>query len=321
MNPYKKLLEDRINKLSTPEPTNLYEPISYLVGLGGKRIRPILTLMGCHLFNNDLSPAIDPALGIEWFHNFTLMHDDIIDQARYRRGKQTVHLKWNQDRAILSGDAMLIQAYQHFQGLENSLYKSVLKSFNQMAIKVCEGQQMDMDFENRATVSQNDYIKMIRSKTSVLLGTSISIGAQIGGASEVEVNLLYDFGVSLGLAFQLKDDYLDVFGSNSKTGKQQAGDIIENKKTLLYIFAINKSDKKTRQSVLDWYSKHPKNPTQKIEEVTNFFYQLNIPKLMEDEIEKYTCSSITILEKINPQNKEVKTQLINLVRSMQIRTF
>ena len=321
MDRYKKLLEDEIDNLPVRQPANLYDPIRYLVSLEGKRIRPTLTLIGCHLFNDDLKSAIRPALGIEWFHNFTLMHDDIMDQAKYRRGKKTVHMKWNVETAILSGDAMLTQAYQWFDSLEGSLYKSVLRLFNQTAIEVCEGQQMDMDFENQTNISQNDYMEMIRLKTSVLLGASISIGARIGGSSESDINLLYNFGISLGLAFQLRDDYLDVFGSNSKTGKQQAGDIIENKKTLLYVFAIKNSDERTQKLIIDWYSKRPKDPTQKIKEVTDLFRQLNIPKLMKNEIEKHTSLSLSTLEKIKPKNKEVKTQLINLVRSMQIRTF
>ena len=316
MDKYKKLLEDKISDFIAEQPSSLYEPIHYFMALGGKRIRPILTLMGCHLFNDDLTPSIEPALGIEWFHNFTLMHDDIMDQAKYRRGKETVHLKWDVNAAILSGDTMLIQAYQWFDNLKGSLYKDVLKLFNHTAIEVCKGQQMDMNFENRIDISQEEYMEMIRLKTSVLLGATISIGARIGGAPKYDINFLYDFGVSLGLAFQLRDDYLDIFGLNLKTGKQRAGDIIKNKKTLLYIFAMKNSDKKTRELITYWYSQKPKDTKLKIEEITNLFYRLNIPKLIEDEIEKHIHLSLSTLDKVNPKNKEVQNKLVDFVHSI-----
>ena len=221
-----KIIDAEIAKINwTREPHGLYEPIAYVLSLGGKRVRPALVLAGCEMFSGDVNDAIAPALGIEIFHNFTLLHDDIMDKADIRRGKPTVHKKWNDNTAILSGDVMQIVAYQYIAKTKTEHLKEVIDLFSAMATEICEGQQLDMNFETRTDVSADEYLEMIRLKTAVLLGAALKIGAIIGNASETDQNLLYDFGVNLGLAFQLKDDLLDVYGNSATFGKKIGGDI------------------------------------------------------------------------------------------------
>lgn len=237
-------LQSKINQALTEkqivkDPHTLYEPISYFLNLGGKRLRPVLTLLATELFGEAIEKSVSAALAIEVFHNFTLMHDDIMDQAPLRRGKTTVHEKWNTNTAILSGDAMLIMAYQLLTETDDKHLQQLFVSFNKMALEVCEGQQLDIDFGNTSHVTEEEYIRMIRLKTSVLLGTALELGAIISGINDNNRNLIYEFGVNMGIAFQLQDDILDVYGDPEKFGKQVGGDIIENKKTFLLINALN----------------------------------------------------------------------------------
>ncbi len=236
---YQRIIGEEIESLNLPSsPHNLYHPISYFLSLGGKKMRPVLTLMGCELFQKDYSIAKNAALAVELFHNFSLVHDDIMDAAPLRRGQETVHQKWDNNVGILSGDAILILAYQKLATYEPNILAKLLPIFNQTAIEVCEGQQYDMDFESRDDVSISEYLQMIKFKTAVLLGCSLKMGAIIGKSSEADANELYNFGVNLGLAFQLQDDILDVYADQNKFGKQVGGDIIANKKTYLLLKAF-----------------------------------------------------------------------------------
>ena len=232
---YKQFFEIALeNSYSTSPPAALYQPIYYLLNLGGKRLRPILTLMAADIFGNNHRKAIDAALAVEIFHNFTLMHDDIMDSAPIRRGSATVHNKWNTNTAILSGDAMMILAYHALESYKDPLFRKLNSLFSKTAIEVCKGQQYDLDFETQLEVTQGDYLEMIRLKTAVLVGCSLKMGALIGGANQADSKNLYDFGVLLGIAFQIQDDYLDAYANSESFGKQLSGDIIENKKTILY---------------------------------------------------------------------------------------
>jgi len=224
-------------KTTTKEPVNLYEPITYILGLGGKRLRPVLTLMTSEIFGANYTKALDAALAIEIFHNFSLVHDDIMDDAPLRRGKTTVHEKWDINTGILSGDAMLISAYQLFENYDGTIFKELAKLFSKTALEVCEGQQYDVDFETRTDVTIPEYLKMIEYKTAVLVAAGMKMGAIIANASATSQNNIYEFGRNLGIAFQLQDDYLDAFGDPKTFGKQVGGDIIENKKTFLYLKA------------------------------------------------------------------------------------
>ena len=234
-------------------PQNLYLPIQYLLDLGGKRIRPFLTLMACEAYGVSAKDAMGAAMAVEVFHNFTLMHDDIMDKARLRRGKPTVHEKWDVNTAILSGDAMLIKAYQSLESYPTDVFQKLTSLLSKTAIEVCEGQQYDMDFETRPNTSEEEYIEMIRLKTAVLVGCALQMGAIISGASEEDQQAIYDFGIQLGLAFQLQDDYLDTFGDQDTFGKKIGGDILEGKKTILYHLALkttNESQSETLQYLL-----------------------------------------------------------------------
>ena len=263
------LISTEVNKMSYPEhPGQLYEPISYILSLGGKRMRPALLLMACELFGGDVNKAIPPALAIEVFHNFTLMHDDIMDKAPLRRGKTTVHEKWNQNVAILSGDVMLIEGYKLMMQVENHLLRQVLDIFNETAVGVCEGQQIDMEFETQQNVRIDEYINMIRLKTAVVLGGALKIGALIGSASQKDADLLSNFGIQLGIAFQLQDDILDVYGDPEKFGKQVGGDIISNKKTYLLIKALELAQGDEADELNDLLNATKFDSTQKVADVT-----------------------------------------------------
>src|ERR1700744_2113013 len=245
-----EIINEEIQKLQFPShPADLYEPIKYILSLGGKRMRPALLLMACDLFGGDINKAISSALAIEVFHNFTLMHDDIMDNAPLRRGKVTVHERWNPNVGILSGDVMLIEGYKLMMQVDEHLLRPILNIFNETAVGVCEGQQIDMEFETRHDVGIEEYINMIRLKTAVVLGGALKIGAIIGGASTEDAALLHTFGEQLGIAFQLQDDILDVYGNPEKFGKQVGGDIISNKKTYLLIKALERADKKQREEL------------------------------------------------------------------------
>lgn len=288
------------------EPKNLYEPIDYIIQLGGKRIRPILTLMAADVFSGKFKNALPAALSVEVFHNFTLIHDDIMDDAPLRRGKKTVHEKWDLNRGILSGDAMLILAYQYFENYEPEVFQKLAKLFSKTAIEVCDGQQYDVDFETRKNVTIDEYINMIRLKTSVLVAAALKMGAIVAKADDKNANLIYDFGLNLGLAFQLQDDYLDTFGDPKTFGKQIGGDIIENKKTFLYLKALEVADQETKDKLRYFYRKKLKENTIKITEVTRMFQILNIPHLVSEEIKKYTSKAFDTLDQmdISKENKE-----------------
>jgi len=281
------------------DPKGLYAPVEYTLGLGGKRIRPALTLMACNLFNVDLEPAIKPALGLEVFHNFTLLHDDIMDKADIRRGKPTVHKHWNENTAILSGDVMQILAYMLLSEAPQQHLKKVLDVFSKTAVEVCEGQQYDMEFESRDEVQPEEYLQMIRLKTAVLLGCALKIGAIIGGASEDDAHNLYEFGINMGLAFQLKDDLLDVYGDEATFGKKVGGDILCNKQTYLLIHAKGLAEGATKLKLQSWLTDVQTTPEMKIQGVTLIYNQLGVKKICEDAMTVYYEKAIAFLEKVS----------------------
>jgi len=298
------LIEQELREINYPNsPKQLYQPIEYVLGLGGKRMRPILVLMAHQLFNDDLTKAISPALAIEVFHNFTLLHDDIMDKAPLRRGKQPVHEKWNNNVAILSGDTMLVQAYQLMCNVDKDVLKEILDAFNKAAIQVCEGQQWDMDFETQSDVSISDYLKMIEYKTAVLLAAALQIGGITGGASLKEQNHLYEFGQNLGIAFQLKDDLLDVFGNPDAFGKQVGGDIRANKKTFLYLKALALANKNQHADLIDYFSA-TEVVEDKVEAVKSIFSALNIHNITSELMKAYHAKAMRHLDAIDSQNKE-----------------
>ncbi len=280
-------------------PKNLYAPIDYILQLGGKRIRPVLTLMAADIFSDNYKTALPAALAVEIFHNFTLVHDDIMDDAPLRRGKTTVHEKWNLNTGILSGDAMLILAYQFFENYEPIIFQKLAKLFSKTALEVCDGQQLDIDFETRNDVTIPEYIEMIRLKTSVLVAAALKMGAIVANTNEENSNLIYDFGLNLGIAFQLQDDYLDTFGDPDTFGKQIGGDIIENKKTYLYLKALKISDKKDKEKLKFFYNQKLKDNTNKIKEVKDIFEKNEIPKFIKEQIENYTEKAFKTLPKLN----------------------
>jgi geranylgeranyl diphosphate synthase type II len=292
------------------EPKNLYEPIDYILQLGGKRIRPVLTLMAADIFSSDYKKAMPAALAVEVFHNFTLVHDDIMDAAPIRRGKATVHEKWDISTGILSGDAMLILAYQYFENYQPVVFQKLAKLFSKTALEVCDGQQLDVDFETRNDVTIDEYINMIRLKTSVLVAAALKMGAIVAETSTENANLIYDFGLNLGLAFQLQDDYLDAFGNPETFGKQIGGDIIENKKTFLYLKALEVSNEEDNEKLKYFYNQKLKDNTLKISEVKRIFKVNNIPNLVKQEIENYTKKAFKTLASMDI-SKESKQGLRN----------
>ncbi len=294
---YQKEFVAYLEKYSTlKEPKNLYEPIQYILGLGGKRLRPVLTLMVAEIFNSDYKKALDAALSIEVFHNFSLVHDDIMDDAPLRRGQETVHEKWDINTGILSGDAMLIMAYQLFENYEANTFQCLAKLFSKTAIEVCEGQQYDVDFETRNDVSIPEYLKMIEYKTAVLVGAAMKMGAIVANASETDQNNIYEFGRNLGIAFQLQDDYLDVFGNPESFGKQVGGDIIENKKTYLYLKALEFSNQDNEAKLRDLFNTTLKDNESKIETAKQIFNTSGASDATRKEIKNYTNKAFSVLE-------------------------
>ena len=287
------------NQTISKEPKNLYEPIDYILSLGGKRMRPILTLMTAEVFDADYAKALPAAMAVEVFHNFSLVHDDIMDDAPLRRGSPTVHEKWNLNTGILSGDAMLILAYQYFEQYEPTVFRDLAKLFSKTALEVCEGQQWDVDFETRNDVTVPEYLKMIEYKTAVLVAAAMKMGAIIANTSAENANLIYDFGLHLGLAFQLQDDYLDAFGDPETFGKQVGGDIIENKKTYLYLKAVEFSDAKQAQHLNDLFAVHPDENEGKINKVKAIFDSTGASKATQEAIMEYTLKAFETLKKIN----------------------
>ena len=282
------------------QPAELYEPLYYIFSLGGKRLRPLLTLMACKLYDENFEKALKPALAIEVFHNFSLIHDDIMDQAPVRRGKPTVHTKWDVPTAILSGDVALVEAYKLMMQVDGSLKMKAFELFSKTAKEVCEGQQLDMLFEKREKVTVEEYMEMIRLKTAVLLGFSLQIGALVGGASEEEASKLRNFGETIGLAFQVQDDYLDAYGQASKVGKTIGGDIVANKKTYLYTKAMELADDKTAHELSSIFENQKLDANDKVKKVMAIYDQLQIEKETKSLMEELYVRAVKNLSGLSP---------------------
>lgn len=297
------------------EPKELYEPIWYTLRNGGKRLRPILVLMGCQFFSGESEPALKPALGIEMFHNFTLLHDDIMDKAFLRRNQPTVHIKWDVNRAILSGDALAIQANVYIASADREILPEVLGVFNKTALEVCEGQQYDLNFEMRTEVRVEEYLQMISLKTAVLIAGSLKIGALIGKASTKQADCLYSFGHDMGMAFQLQDDYLDTFGDPAVFGKKIGGDILANKKTLLLIKAKELANPSQLKKLEKWYGNKKGNEDRKIREVVEIFRDLGIDLYIRELVCEYSYKALNTLDLIDvPADR--KQELINFTNQL-----
>ena len=285
------------------EPYGLYEPIEYTLAAGGKRVRPQLAMIASQLFGGKDEEVLPAALALEVFHNFTLLHDDVMDKADVRRGRPTVHVKWNENTAILSGDQMLIEAYKLLSGVPADKLPKVMQLFNKMATEICEGQQYDVDFESQEHVTIEKYLKMIRLKTSVLLANALQTGAYIAGADEQAQEALYQFGIHIGLAFQIQDDILDVWGNPETFGKAVGGDISCNKKTFVYLEAMRRLGEEAKGNELQqWYSQVLEDNTEKIAAVKEIFEQLGVRAVCEKVVEDYTQKALDILDKL-PQNQ------------------
>lgn len=315
-----QIISREMEKLQwTAEPHGLYQPIDYVLSMGGKRIRPVLTLMACNLFSEDLDAAIAPALGIEVFHNFTLLHDDIMDKADMRRGKPTVHKKWNDNTAILSGDVMQIASYQLIAKTPINLLKPVLDMFSQTAMEICEGQQYDVDFEKLENVSTDEYLEMIRLKTAVLLACALKTGALIGGSNSENAQLLYDFGINLGLAFQLKDDFLDVYGDEATFGKKIGGDIICNKKTFMLIKLIELAQGDDLNELKKWLAFSDETSyNDKILAITALYNKLGIHAICEDKMQEYYNMAVANLENLDVLDNK-KQELRKIAENLMFR--
>ena len=297
---YREEFEKYLNAYTPPKtPQNLYNPVSYFLALEGKRIRPILTLLSCDLFNGNYKDSLDAALAVEVFHNFSLVHDDIMDEAPLRRGNQTVHQKWDLSTAILSGDVMLILAYQLFENYNENIFVALAKLFSKTAVEVCEGQQLDIDFSKLNDINSTKYLNMIELKTAVLIGASMKMGAIVAKASDDEQENIYEFGKNLGIAFQIQDDFLDTFGDEKKFGKVIGGDIIENKKTLLYVKSMEIFTEEDKTKLTKLYSSTHLDESKKIDEVKELFLKYNIPSIIENEINYYTHLAFKKLDNLN----------------------
>lgn len=299
-------------------PPELYEPIRYTMQLSGKRIRPLVALLAAHLFSDELEHVLRPAIGTEVFHNFTLLHDDIMDKAPLRRGQPTVHEKWNQNIAILSGDVMLVRAYELFLGVAPAKLAKVLQLFTNTAAQVCEGQQLDMNYESSQEVSIPDYLRMITLKTAVLLGFSLELGATLNNAAENDALLLKNFGINIGIAFQLRDDLLDVYGDRAKFGKQVGGDILADKKTFLLLTALEQANAEQRRILTQYKNQTVYSPEQKVAEVTAVYDQLKIKAQTEDRINYYFEEAIQSLNQVNAP-AERKQLLYHLALDLMAR--
>jgi geranylgeranyl diphosphate synthase, type II len=312
------LVEQEIKKQKFgSQPKSLYEPIRYIMSLGGKRLRPLLALISYSLYKSDPEKIVKYSVAIEAFHNFTLLHDDIMDKAPLRRGKATVHEKWNVNTAILSGDVMLVKVYDQFLNLDGDVLKEVLRIFNQCAAEVCEGQQWDMEFETKPNVTESQYVEMIRLKTAVLLGFSLELGALLANANPEDRQALKEFGTNIGIGFQLKDDLLDVYADKNKFGKQVGGDILANKKTYLLIKAKEKARGKDKQELELWLNAKKFNKQKKVKAVTALYTRLGIAKLTEIKIEEYFSKGFQNLGKLNDSPQ--KQQLIEFTQNLITR--
>ena len=308
-------LENKINSAIAEldfkkEPRSLFEPIEYILSLGGKRLRPILAYMATNLFTDNIEKTTSPAIAIEIFHNFSLLHDDLMDNARLRRGQPTVHLKWNENTSVLSGDAMLIDAYKYIAKVPGDVLSDILAVFTTTAMQVCEGQQYDMDFEQRLNVKESEYIEMIRLKTAVLVAASLKIGALLGEANKDDVDRLYDFGINIGLAFQLKDDLLDVYGDTESFGKEIGGDILSNKKTFLLIKALENSNKEVNATLQKWITAENFDSDAKINAVKKIYDELNLDLIVDKLIQKYYLAGLECLSEVNVSEERKRELLI-----------
>lgn len=303
---FENKIQQAINELGlNKEPTSLFEPINYIMSLGGKRLRPILTLMAADLFDGDIDKAVPPALGIELFHNCSLVHDDLMDNATLRRGKPTVHLVWDDNTAILSGDAMITFAYDHITKVPNEILADTFRLFSSTIMEIWKGQQYDLDFETRSDVTEAEYLEMIKLKTAVLIGCSLKMGAIVAGAPAKDADLLYEYGINIGLAFQLKDDLLDVYGNPETFGKNIGGDITSNKKTFLLIKALKKSNPQQKQELEKWLATEQFDASEKINAVKKIYDELNLKSISENLIEKYYLASLDCLAAIDvPEEKK-----------------
>jgi geranylgeranyl diphosphate synthase type II len=297
-------------------PRELYEPISYIMSLGGKRIRPLLTLLSYSLYKRDYQEVLTPAMAVEVFHNFTLMHDDIMDDAPLRRGKATVHEKWNVNTAILSGDVMLVRAYDMLLDIDPTLLPICLRLFNHTAAEVCEGQQHDMNFEKMETVTEEEYIDMIRQKTAVLLGFALEFGAILANAPTDDARRLYEFGVNIGIGFQLKDDLLDVYADKEKFGKQVGGDIISNKKTFLLLKAKELARGNQKESLDKWLAATEFDKDEKVLAVTEIYNQIGIKSLAESKMQEYFDKGFAQFESLNVLQEDAYQTLLTITRDL-----
>ena len=299
------------------EPKGLYAPIAYTMAAGGKRVRPQLAMIACGIFGGNEQEVTPAAMALEVFHNFTLLHDDVMDKAEVRRGRPTVHIQWNENTAILSGDQMMIEAYKLLAEVPESKLHKVLRLFNEMATEICEGQQYDVDFESQEHVTIEEYLKMIRLKTSVLLATALQIGSYLAGANEAQQEALYQFGINVGLAFQIQDDILDVWGDPKTFGKAVGGDISCNKKTYVYLTAQKLADDELTEELHQWYGSVLDDNTEKIAAVKGIFEQLNVRAACEAVVEDYTQKALLILDTL-PQNAATE-QLRQLANKLNTR--
>ena len=293
----------------TRQPTSLYDPIKYVLSIGGKRIRPVLLLLTYNMYRDDIERVMPTAVGLETYHNYTLLHDDLMDKADMRRGMPTVHRKWDDNTAILSGDSMLVVAFQRVAQCPAENLQDILSLFTMTALEIGEGQQYDMDFENRMDVTEDEYIEMIRLKTSVLLACAVKMGAIMAGASDEDAKNLYAFGEKLGLAFQLQDDLLDVYGDPKVFGKAIGGDITSNKKTYMLINAILRANNEQREELIKWITTDNFDKEEKIKAVTKLYNKIGIRQLCEKKINDYFAEALTYLEKVNvPEEKKTALQ-------------
>ncbi len=312
--------QDIVNKeleeiILEDSPVNLYEPIRYFLSIGGKRLRPSLTLMACNIFSDKIENAVYPALAIEIFHNFTLMHDDLMDKSEIRRSYPTVHKKWEDNIAILSGDAMLVKSYEYISKCQENILDKALSIFNQAALKVCEGQQYDMDYEKAMDVSIAEYLNMVELKTASLIAGALKLGALAGQSIENDTDLMYEFGRNIGIAFQLQDDLLDVYADPAVFGKSGGGDIVSNKKTFLLVSALNSKDKKIIPVLKKWIEKTDFNKDEKIKGITEIFNELKLKELTEAKIDDFFNLGLKSLDKVSIPEKR-KIILRNLTKRL-----
>ena len=316
---YNEMIKKGLNEISFNDGSDsLYDPVKYFLDIGGKRVRPLLTLMSCSSFECEPKFALNAALSVELFHNFTLIHDDIMDSATTRRGKETINKKWGNNSAILSGDVMLIMAYELLENYDNNTYTHLNKLLNKTAREVCEGQRMDMDFESKSNVSFDQYIKMVSCKTAVLLGCALKMGAIVANASIEDQENIYQFGINLGLAFQLLDDYLDTFGEENIVGKKIGGDIIKNKKTVLYHMAIINSSEAQKKDIAELYNSNDIYNKNKIAKTTLLFKKAKADISSLELVDQYTKKAIDSLNKLSI-NQNYKNELIVFANNLMKR--